>query len=92
MITDITLQEAIEGVKGLFCIGSNPYADGESYMVRKACGGATFLFNKKQYERYEVVERIEKYFEDKNIVDGMCIIDPMTIVWTIVRLHKRQGK
>lgn len=89
MKTNITLQEAIEGIKGLFNVKSyEAHGDGESFMTPKQNGEATFFFDKRQYWRGEVIERLTKYFEDKNITDGLCRIDAITLLWTTVHLEK----
>lgn len=91
MKKEITLQEAIDGIKGLFNVKTfEAHEDGESFVSLKENGEATFFFDKRQYWRDDVINRLVEYFNDKVIIDGQCRIDSITFVWTTVYLEKRQ--
>lgn len=87
---EISLHDAIEGVKGLFKVF--PYSDHEDglsfYSNKDNNEECTFYFDKHEYTRDEVVERLSVYFNDKFIVNGQCRIDRVTILWTTVHLEK----
>lgn len=90
MKKEITLKEAIDGVRGLFSVKPyNDHEDGESFMGIEDNGEVTFYFDKRQYLRDEVINRLVGYFSDKVITDGQCRIDNITLVWTTVHLEKR---
>ena len=90
MKKEITLKEAIDGIKGLFDFAPFGQHDGhQSFYTEKEDGTATFFFDKNQYWRDEVIQRLVEYFNDKVIIDGQCRIDSITLVWTTVHLEKR---
>lgn len=92
MKTEITMKEAIDGVFGLFDI--LPWEnreDEKSFYTVKEDGTASFFFDKRQYMRDEVIERLVNYFNDKVITDGQCRIDAMTLVWTTVHIEPRNN-
>lgn len=90
-IQNITKQQAIDGIKGLFDMTTwEDKQEGKSFYIQKdGTDDAEFFFDKRQYERYKVIEKLSKYFEDKNIIDGQCRIDGMTLVWTQVSIEPR---
>lgn len=87
----ITLQEAFDGIKGLFDLVPFGQHEGhKSFYTQKEDGTATFFFDKNQYWRDEVINRLAEYFSDKVIDGGQCRIDSITLVWTTVHLEKRE--
>ena len=90
MKTEITMQEAIDGVVGLFDILPWEHRmDEKSFYAIKDDGVASFYFDKRQYTRDEVISRLVTYFNDKIITNGQCRIDNMTLVWTTVHIEPR---
>lgn len=42
-----------------------------------------FMIVKTEFERYEVISKLQKYFEDKVLPAGWCCaIDGITLLWT----------
>ena len=45
--------------------------------------GNWFMIIKTEFERYEVISKLQEYFEDKMLPVGWgCAIDSMTLLWT----------
>lgn len=86
---EITLKEAINQVKELFDVV--PFKEREEaksfFNEDKETGAVTFLFDKRQYTRNEVIDKLVNHFSDKYIVDGQCRIDSITLLWTFVYLE-----
>lgn len=86
----ISMQDAIDGIKGLFEVVPFGQHDGhKSFFSESEDGSVTFFFDKQQYLRGEVIERLVEYFKDKIIEGGQCRIDSITLVWTTVHIEKR---
>ena len=87
----ITKQQAIDGIKGLFELTTwEDRKEGKSfYTQEEGTDNAEFFFDKQQYERYQVIEKLSEYFKDKNIIEGRCRIAGMTLVWTQVSIENR---
>ena len=45
-----------------------------------------FFINKQQIERFEVIDMLQKYFNDKVIKGGYLIVDPITFVFTTFKV------
>lgn len=90
MKTEITMKEAIDGILGLFeILPWENREDEKSFYGVKEDGTASFFFDKRQYMRDEVIERLVNYFNDKVIVDGQCRIDAISLAWTTVHIEPR---
>ena len=90
MKTEITMKEAIDGIIGLFeILPWEKREDEKSFYTVKEDGTASFFFDKRQYMRDEVIERLVNYFNNKIITNGQCRIDNMTLVWTTVHIEPR---
>ena len=48
----------------------------------------TFHIDKQRCERFETIEKLREYFDDKVIDGGFCSISPITFVWTDFELKK----
>ena len=46
-----------------------------------------FFFDKRQYTRQEVVNKLGEYFKDKVIIGGCCRVDSITLLWTLVQIR-----
>ena len=91
-MTQITKQEAFDAIKGMFDFSKpEKREDGKSFYVEKDNGDVTFMFDKRQYWRDEVISKLAEYFQDKNIVGGQVRIDSITFVWTSVYLEDRKA-
>lgn len=54
-------------------------------------GSVSFYIDKRNNERYEVIEKGKDYFADKNIVEGQCRIENMTLLWTVLHIEGRNN-
>ena len=54
------------------------------------CFGGKFYIHKKEFERYETIDKLRKYFEDKTIKDGQCSVQPITLVFTTFSIEDRK--
>ena len=87
----ITRREAIEAIKGMFETNTGQ-KDNVSSLVEEADDTATFMLDKRKYERGEIIGKLSEYFNDVNIMDGLCRIDGITFVFTTVKIEKRPKK
>lgn len=87
----ITRQEAIEAIKGMFETNTGQ-EDNVSSLIEEADDTATFMLDKRKYERGEIIVKLSEYFNGVNIVDGLCRIDGITFVFTTVKVEKRPKK
>ena len=85
----ITLKEAINQVKELFdVVPFKERKEAKSFFdENKETGAVTFLFDKRQYMRNEIIDKLANHFSDKYIVDGQCRIASITLLWTLVYLE-----
>ena len=90
----ITKQQAIDGIKGLFDLTTwNDRKDGKSFYTQKeGTDDADFFFDKRQYERDEVIAKLSAYFVDKRIIGGCCAIDSITLLYTTVHIKDYKKK
>ena len=87
----ITKQEAFDAIKGMFDFSSpDKREEGKSFYITEDNGDVTFMFDKRQYCRNEVISKLSEYFQDKNIIGGQIRIDGITILWTSVYLEDRK--
>ena len=66
--------------------------DNVSRLIENDNDTATFMLDKRKYERGEIIGKLSEYFKDVNIVDGLCRIDGITFVFTTVKIEKRPKK
>lgn len=89
---NISLQQAVEDIKQIF--DATPFdnkQEGKSfYVIIKDT--TTFFFDKKQYFRHFIIEKLYEYFNDKIIDDGQCRIEPLTVLYTVVHFEPRNNK
>ena len=87
----ITRREAIEAIKGMFETNTGQ-EENVSRLIENDNDTATFMLDKRKYERGEITGKIAEYFKDVNIVDGLCRIDGITFVFTTVKIEERPKK
>ena len=87
----ITRREAIEAIKEMFETNTGR-DDNASVLTENEDDTATFMLDKRKYERGEIIGKLSEYFNDANIVDGLCRIDGITFVFTTVKIEKRPMK
>ena len=87
----ITRREAIEAIKGMFETETGR-EDNISRFFEEADDTATFMIDKRKYEREEIIEKLRDFFDGVNIIDGQCRIGDFTFVFTIVKIEKRSNK
>ena len=89
MAQNISKQQAVEAIKGMFeLLPFDKKEDGKSFFTEKE-DKVCFWFDKRQYLRFEVIDKLTEYFADKNIVGGQCRIESLTILWTVVHIENR---
>lgn len=90
MAINITKQEAIDKIVAEFNLPdpSQEREDGKSFYTKDG-DNADFFFDKRQYTRYEVIERLVNLFHGVNILEGQCSVDPITLLWTTARIEDR---
>lgn len=84
----ITRREAIDAIKGMFETNTGE-ADNASMLSEKENDTATFMLDKRKYERYEIIDKLSKFFDGVSIIDGQCRIDSITFVFTNVYIEER---
>ena len=87
----MTRREAIEAIKGMFETNTGQ-EDNASRLIENDNDTATFMLDKRKYERGEVIEKLSELFNGVNIVDGLCRIDGITFVFTTVKIEERPKK
>lgn len=88
---EMTRREAIEAIKGMFETNTGE-ADNASMLTENENDTATFMLDKRKYERGEVIGKLSELFKGVNIVDGLCRIDGITFVFTTVKIEERPKK
>lgn len=90
--TKITRREAIDALVELF--KCEKWVEGEdrpklSFYIPKDDDSAEFYIHKQQFERFEVVNVLANYFQDKTFNDnGMCAVSPITMLWTTFTIER----
>ena len=87
----MTRREAIEAIKGMFETNTGQ-EDNVSRLIEEENDTATFMLDKRKYERGEIIGKLSEYFKDVNIVDGLCRIGDITFVFTTVKIEERPKK
>ena len=87
----MTRREAIEAIKGMFETNTGQI-DNVSRLIENDNDTATFMLDKRKYERGEIIGKLSEYFKDVNIVDGLCRIKGITFVFTTVKIEERSKK
>ena len=87
----MTRREAIEAIKGMFETNTGQ-EDNVSRLIEEENDTATFMLDKRKYERGEIIGKLSEYFKDVNIVDGLCRIGGITFVFTTVKIEERPKK
>jgi hypothetical protein len=87
----MTRREAIEAIKGMFETNTGQ-EDNVSRLIENDNDTATFMLDKRKYERGEIIGKLSEYFKDVNIVDGLCRIGGITFVFTTVKIEERPKK
>lgn len=89
---NITKQQAVEIIKNAFELKEfSEREEGKSFYGEDG-ETVTFLFDKRQYDRYTVIEKLKECFNGKNIEGGQCRIESMTLLWTIAHIENRPKK
>ena len=63
--------------------------DNASMLTERENDTATFMLDKRKYERGEVIEKLSEYFNGVSIIDGQCRIESITFVFTTVHIEER---
>ena len=74
MKQEISVEEAIRDLREIFGLNQ------ETKSMQK---DNWFMIIKTEFERYEVISKLQEYFEDKVLPVGWgCAIDNITLLWT----------
>ena len=84
----ITRREAIEAIKEMFETNTGR-EDNVSRLFEEENDNATFMLDKRKYERGEIIEKLSEYFKNVSIIDGHCRIAGITFVFTTVKVEER---
>lgn len=90
-VKQITKQEAIEAVKGIFNVLPFDERENRKSFFSEKDGNVAFFIDKNEHERYDVIAKLQEYFADKNIEDGQCRIDGITLLFTTVHIENRNN-
>lgn len=52
-------------------------------------GKGTFLIDKREFERYDTIAKLQNYFAGKAIIGGQCRVDNITILYTAFHIEDR---
>lgn len=88
--TTIPRSQVISDLRDLFGLpadGLRKDDTGYSFYTVKENDTADFCIDKKHFERYEVLQKLNKYFADKVIDGGSCRVDNITFVWTLFHIE-----
>nr|DAL62993.1 MAG TPA_asm: hypothetical protein [Caudoviricetes sp.] len=86
---NITKQQAVEIIKNAFELKEfSEREEGKSFYGKDG-ETVSFFFDKRQYDRYTVIEKLKECFKNKNIVEGQCRIENMTFLWTVAHVENR---
>ena len=80
----ITKQDAINAIIDIFKLKESELS---KYSVKE--DNASFLIDKREFERFEVIDKLQEFFSDKSIIDGQCRIDSLTFLYTSVKIENR---
>ena len=80
----ITKQDAINAIIDMFNLKESELS---KYSVKD--DNASFLIDKREFERFEVIDKLQEFFADKSIIDGQCRIDSLTFLYTSVKIENR---
>lgn len=80
----LSSKEVVADLKKLFEYDEN----NRNVIVAEKDDSVTFMVNKQYLERFEVIERLRDYFEDKYIDSGQCRIESLTFVYTVFFIEK----
>ena len=74
-MTKIPIKEVIVDIKSLFGLNEeNKFGSMENE--------DKFYINKQHFERFEVIGKLQNYFEDKFIDGGYVKVSPITMIFT----------
>jgi len=70
----VSIEKTISDLKELFKTENNQFGTTENE--------GNFYINKKQFERFQVINMLQNYFSDKFIDGGYCSVGNITMVFT----------
>lgn len=89
---NITKQQAVEIIKEAFDLKDfNNREDGKSFYCEDG-ENVSFFFDKRQYDRFTVINTLMECFQDKNIEQGQCRIENITLLYTVAHVENRNVK
>ena len=80
MKQEISVEEAILDLREIF---------GMNKETKSLQDDNWFMISKTEFERHEVIRKLQEYFSDKMLPVGWgCVIDNITLFWTIFEFKK----
>lgn len=74
MKQEISVEKAIRDLREIFGLNKE---------TKSLQNDNWFMIIKTEFERYEVISKLQEYFEDKVLPVGWgCVIDNITLLWT----------
>ena len=75
MKKEITPEQCISDIRALFNL------DKEGTLSKEDKG--IFLIDKREFERFDTILKLQEYFDDKMLIPGWCVcIEPITLLFT----------
>ena len=78
--SELTKEQVINDLKKEFNITDcclSKYSDG------------TFLIDKREFKRFEIIEKLLRYFADKIIIKGQCRVENITLLYTTFHIENK---
>lgn len=78
--SELTKEQVINDLKKEFNITDcslSKYSDG------------TFLIDKREFQRYDTIEKLLRYFADKIIIKGQCRVENITLLYTTFHIENK---
>lgn len=78
--TEVSVEDAIIDLREIFGLNQESKSMQEDNW---------FMIIKTEFERYEVIGKLQEYFKDKVLPAGWgCVIDSITLLWTKFELKR----
>lgn len=71
----VSIETAIKDIKELFNITDSS--------LSKVSESGCFMIDKREYERFDIIDKLQSYFKNRYLDGGQCRIEPITLLWTV---------
>ncbi len=82
------MEQAVDMIKKAFELQPYEKHESDKSFYGEDEKGTHFYFDKRQYTRDDVVDKMLKMFSDVKIDGGWVSVEPMTLLWTVVHVMK----